>query len=102
MNYYGAKELTASFRTVRQNTIQAAEDIPEMGLDSGLRSGTDIARALALGADYTLLGRAFMFAVAALGRAGAPHAIEILRIELTSALNQMGCTALDGLKDRVQ
>jgi L-lactate dehydrogenase (cytochrome) len=63
-------------------------------VDSGVRSGLDVARALALGAQFVFLGRAFMFAVAALGQAGAEHAMELLSIELKQALGQLGCFEL--------
>ncbi len=66
---------------------------PDMTLvvDSGLRSGTDIVRAYAKGADFTLLGRAFFYGVGALGRPGAAHAIEVLKAEVFAALHQLGC-----------
>jgi isopentenyl diphosphate isomerase/L-lactate dehydrogenase-like FMN-dependent dehydrogenase len=60
-------------------------------VDSGVRSGLDIARALARGADFVLMGRAFMFAVAALGEIGADLAVDLLRTELEQVLQQIGC-----------
>lgn len=65
-------------------------DIPVLA-DSGVRSGLDIARMLALGADMVFLGRAFLFAAAALGQRGPAHAVHILREELRSTLAQIGC-----------
>ena len=65
-------------------------ELPLM-LDSGLRTGTDIVRAFALGADFTFFGRALMYGVGALGRPGAGHAIELLAAELAPALGQLGC-----------
>ena len=68
-------------------------------LDSGVRSGDDIVKALAAGADFVLLGRAFLYATAALGaQAGAAAAIEILRAELDTALAQLGCASLPALR----
>jgi len=72
-----------------------------LGVDSGARSGLDIARAIALGAQFVLLGRAFMFGVAALGATGAEHATELLAIELEQAMGQIGCFELKGLSGRL-
>jgi isopentenyl diphosphate isomerase/L-lactate dehydrogenase-like FMN-dependent dehydrogenase len=66
-------------------------------VDGGIRSGLDIARALACGADFVLLGRAFMFGVAALGRKGGDHVISVLREELRSTMGQIGCEELTDL-----
>jgi isopentenyl diphosphate isomerase/L-lactate dehydrogenase-like FMN-dependent dehydrogenase len=59
-------------------------------LDSGIRRGADILRAKARGADFVLGGRAFAYGVGAGGRAGAERAFEILSLELTRALGQIG------------
>ena len=61
-----------------------------IGFDSGLRGGLDIARALALGADFCLLGRPFLYAVGALGEAGAAHAITLLKDDLRNNMIQLG------------
>ncbi|MFD1341268.1 alpha-hydroxy acid oxidase [Litorisediminicola beolgyonensis] len=59
-------------------------------LDSGIRRGADIVRAKALGADFTLAGRALAFGVGAGGEAGARRAFEILSLELVRTLGQVG------------
>jgi L-lactate dehydrogenase (cytochrome) len=69
--------------------------------DSGVRNGGDVARAVALGADAVFLGRAFTWAVAALGPRGAAHAAEILRAELANVMSQSGCVTLAELRERV-
>jgi len=58
--------------------------------DSGVRSGTDVARALALGADAALAGKAFLWGLGALGSDGPGHVIDLLIDELQSALGQIG------------
>jgi L-lactate dehydrogenase (cytochrome) len=63
-------------------------------LDSGVRTGGDIVKALALGADFVLLGRAFQYGVAALGRAGGDHVAEILFDELRNTMAQLGIASL--------
>lgn len=75
----------------------AVGDKLTLAVDSGSRSGLDVARAMALGADFVLMGRAFMFAVAALGKAGADHVAELLGIEFTQAMGQIGCYEIEKL-----
>jgi L-lactate dehydrogenase (cytochrome) len=69
--------------------------------DSGVRNGLDIARALALGADFVLLGRAVIYGVAALGERGGDHVADILLADLKNNMAQLGCMRIDELKDRV-
>ena len=66
-------------------------------IDSGFRRGSDIAKAIALGADAVMVGRATLYGLAAGGEAGAYHAIELLRSELDRVLGQLGCRSLDEL-----
>ena len=66
--------------------------------DSGVRSGLDIIRALALGADFVMLGRAFMFGVAAFGRTGGDHAAEILLADLKTNMHQLGVASIAEVK----
>ncbi|WP_350334467.1 alpha-hydroxy acid oxidase [Coralliovum pocilloporae] len=65
-------------------------EIPIM-VDSGVRDGLDVARMMALGADFVFLGRAFIYAVAAMGEKGADHAMFVLTEELRMTLGQIGC-----------
>lgn len=60
-------------------------------MDSGVRSGPDIARALASGAGFAFLGRSFMYGVAALGEEGGSHTVSILKTQLKQVMEQVCC-----------
>ena len=60
-------------------------------MDSGIRSGPDIARTLATGAAFTFLGRTFMYGVSALGSEGGQHVISILKTQLQQVMEQICC-----------
>lgn len=62
--------------------------------DSGVEGGLDILRALSLGADFVMLGRAFLYGLAALGAKGPAHVIDILRQDLHANMGQMGLADL--------
>jgi L-lactate dehydrogenase (cytochrome) len=66
-------------------------------VDGGVRSGLDIARMIALGADYVFLGRPFIFSVAAIGDEGPSHLIDVLKQELRGTMWQLGCPTLSEL-----
>lgn len=68
-------------------------------IDSGYLSGQDIAKALVLGADFVMLGRAFMIGMAALGKKGAEHIYHILSDELSNIMEQLCCKDINELKD---
>lgn len=68
-------------------------------VDSGIQSGLDVVKALASGADFVLIGRAFMYAVAALGRHGGQHASQVLFEELRDVMAQLGIDTVKGLRD---
>ncbi len=67
--------------------------------DSGIRTGLDIMRALYLGANFVLAGRAFVYGVAALGKYGGDHAAHILIDDLKNNMIQLGVTNLEELRN---
>ena len=60
-------------------------------VDSGLRGGPDIARAMASGAEFTFMGRSFMYGVGALGKKGGDHTISLMKKELLQVMEQICC-----------
>jgi len=75
--------------------VKAVGDRATVLFDSGVRSGTDVARALALGAKAALAGKTFLWSMGALGSEGPGHAIDLLIDELQSALGQVGARSPD-------
>ena len=71
-----------------------------MIFDSGIEGGLDILRAIALGADFVMLGRAWHYALAALGAAGPAHLVELLRLDLIANMGQLGARKLGDLRGR--
>lgn len=69
--------------------------------DSGIESGLDVLRALALGADFVMLGRAPHYGLAALGPLGAAHALHILKADMLSCMGQMGARSFADLAPRL-
>ncbi len=67
--------------------------------DSGVRGGLDIARALALGADFVLCGRAFIYGPAALGARGGDYVFELLRDDLKNNMSNLGCASIAELRE---
>nr|CCF99343.1 protein containing FMN-dependent dehydrogenase domain [uncultured Flavobacteriia bacterium] len=63
----------------------------EVMMDSGIRSGPDVARAMATGAKFTFMGRSFMYGVSALGTSGGNHTISLLKTELQQVMEQLNC-----------
>jgi L-lactate dehydrogenase (cytochrome) len=70
-------------------------------LDSGLRTGPDIARTLASGAEFTFLGRSFMYAVAALGNEGGDLIIGSLKVQLRQVMEQICCASVPDLRNHL-
>ncbi len=90
---HGGRQLDAgqsSIKSLAAITQRYAGQIKIM-LDSGLRAGPDVARALASGAEFTFLGRSFMYGVAALGKEGGNHTISILKTQLQQVMEQICC-----------
>ncbi|MCQ0111845.1 L-lactate dehydrogenase (cytochrome) [Zhouia amylolytica] len=90
---HGGRQLDAGESTIKPLTRIAAKykDQIKVMMDSGLRSGPDIARTLASGAEFTFLGRSFMYGVSALGKKGGDHTISLLKTELQQVMEQVCC-----------
>jgi len=69
----------------------------EVLLDSGIRRGSDVVKAICLGARAVLCGRAYAFGLAAAGEAGVTRALEILRADLERTLKLLGCASIHAL-----
>src|SRR5690606_12672529 len=67
-------------------------------VDSGVRSGVDVARALALGADAAFAGKAFLWSLGALGGRGPAHMIDLFREDLSATMGQLGCATVAELR----
>jgi L-lactate dehydrogenase (cytochrome) len=90
---HGGRQLDAAEAAVTslQRIVSAYKEKICIMMDSGIRSGVDVARAMASGAAFTFLGRTFMYSVAALGKEGGNHAAAILKTQLKQVMEQLCC-----------
>ncbi len=90
---HGGRQLDAGQSAIAsmQPIIENYKDKIKIMMDSGIRSGVDVARTLASGADFTFMGRTFMYSVAALGNEGGNHAISMLKVQLQQVMEQVCC-----------
>jgi len=77
---------------------EAVGDRMTILMDSGIRRGSDVVKALAMGADAVMVGRAAMWGTAIGGEAGARHALTMLHDEIDRVMAFMGCTSVDALE----
>jgi len=96
---HGGRQLDGVSATLRAlpEVVSAASDRTEVLLDGGIRRGSDIVKALCLGARAVLCGRAYAYGLGAGGEAGVTRAIQILRADLVRALKLLGCASVGKL-----
>ncbi|WP_343306813.1 alpha-hydroxy acid oxidase [Chitinophaga niabensis] len=90
---HGGRQLDAGESAIHslQRIVPKYKDKITIMMDSGIRTGPDIARTIASGAQFTFMGRTFMYGVAAMGKNGGDHTIAILKKQLTQVMAQVGC-----------
>ncbi|RJT44017.1 alpha-hydroxy acid oxidase [Rahnella woolbedingensis] len=99
LSNHGGRQLEGSVSAmeVLAETRQLCGPQATILIDSGFRRGTDVVKALALGANAVLLGRPMLYGVAAAGEAGAQRALEIILQEVDRTIAQLGCTSVGQL-----
>ena len=93
---HGGRQLDCVYPTLRAlpEVVAAVNGQAEVLLDSGIRRGTDIIKAISMGAKAVLVGRAYAYGLAAGGEAGVTRAIQILRNDLIRGLKLLGCPSI--------
>jgi L-lactate dehydrogenase (cytochrome) len=96
---HGGRQLDGVAPTLRMlpEVLAAVGDRTEVLLDGGIRRGSDIVKALCLGARAVLVGRAYAYGLGAAGETGVARAIEILRADLVRTLKLLGCASVADL-----
>jgi len=93
---HGGRQLDGALSAIKAlpAIVDAVGDKAEIWMDSGIRSGQDVLRAIALGAQGTLIGRAFLYGLGANGQAGVTQALEIIHKELDLTMGLCGQSKL--------
>ena len=100
---HGGRQLDGALSTVRALPAIAeavAGRVPIL-VDGGVRSGLDVVRMLASGADFVLLGRAWAYALAAAGEAGVAHMLKLIAAEMRVAMALTGSTTVGGIGEHL-
>jgi NAD(P)H-dependent flavin oxidoreductase YrpB (nitropropane dioxygenase family) len=93
----GSQEVTQLLANWSHGDHAALEKLIPLLLDSGVRRGSDVVKALCLGARAVMIGRAYAYGLGAAGRAGVTRAIEILRADIVRTLKLLGCASIADL-----
>lgn len=102
LSNHGGRQLDRApipFHLLPEVVREVGKDV-EIGVDTGIMSGADIVASVALGARFTMVGRAYLYGLMAGGRAGVDRAIEILRTELVRTMKLLGAGSLAELEPR--
>jgi L-lactate dehydrogenase (cytochrome) len=93
---HGGRQLDGLPATIRAlpEVIAAVNGQIEVLLDGGIRRGTDVVKAICMGARAVLIGRAYAYGLAAAGRPGVSRAIQILRTDVERTLRLLGCSSI--------
>jgi L-lactate dehydrogenase (cytochrome) len=98
---HGGRQIDAGESSIRSlvNLVADYSDKMTIMLDGGVRTGPDIARALACGAKFTFMGRPFMYGVSALGKKGGNHTMAMFKAQFKQAMEQLCCEKPENLPD---
>ena len=93
---HGGRQLDGVAATLRvlPEVVAAVGDRADVLLDSGIRRGSDVVKAVCMGAKGVLIGRAYAYGLGAAGEAGVARAIEILRTDIVRTLKLLGCASI--------
>ena len=96
---HGGRQLDGAPATMRvlPEVVDAVGGKAEVMLDGGVRRGSDVVKAIAIGAKAVLIGRPFVYGLAAAGQAGVERVIEILRADMVRTLSLLGCAKVGDL-----
>ncbi|WP_419420341.1 FMN-dependent L-lactate dehydrogenase LldD [Legionella sp. D16C41] len=100
---HGGRQLDGTLSTAKAlpPIVDAIGDELTVLVDSGIRSGLDVVRMLALGAKAVLLGRAFVYALAAQGQKGVEHLLDIFAAEMQIAMTLTGVTSISQINQSI-
>ncbi len=89
---HGGRQLDGALSSIRMlpSIVRAIGDQTEVWMDSGIRSGQDVLKALSLGAKATMIGRAYIHGLGAMGEAGVTAALEVIRNEMDTTMALCG------------
>ncbi|MGA1025185.1 MAG: alpha-hydroxy acid oxidase [Lutimaribacter sp.] len=96
---HGGRQLDGALSSIRAlpSILDAVGDQTEVHLDSGIRSGQDVLKAVAMGAKGTYIGRAFVYGLGAMGQAGVTKALEVIHKEMDITMALCGRRRIDEL-----
>jgi len=96
---HGGRQVDVGQATIDSlnSIVPLYKDKIKVMMDSGIRGGADVARVMASGADFSFMGRTFMYGVSALGKKGGNHTIAMLKTQLTQVMEQMSCAEVNDL-----